>query len=332
MTQMSSVDGTALHSLTLSSIKAFNKTGKKGTVSALKDVNLFSRDIMKGKKQKLGIRESKLSTKKLIGDSKKSKRDKRSTATDCEHMYEQFLRQDLLFPSEGNDFGIPDLLPGMLWKDTSLLPERTFARRNETLLSTMYYCHGSRPFDGENHMKPVGGFMGFFTEDKQFMGLYQRAAHWAERFQSEKWHAIIEPDYSTYWDWPFALRLWSVYRSRWCARYWQQLSMKVIPLLRRTNDLERDKWLYDSLPSSTPIAAMQLRMGGKTNQSDPNYWSGISEVLHYMVDNKGLESVLFYAGESLEKYVVGHVPDDLEYRMINPYINERTRQLRESKK
>ena len=55
-------------------------------------------------------------------------------------------------------------------------------------------------------------------------------------------------------------------RSRWCARYWQQLGMFIIPCIRRTNDIERDKWIYSSLPEETPVGAMQLRMGNAKNQ------------------------------------------------------------------
>jgi len=322
---MVSVDAPALISLTEATLKRAMQGKKAATpqIGLMTDVHSYAQAIIKKSKDRIQIRQSKRSVKKIIGDTKRTRRDERETGSDHDSLYVTELRNDIIFPSAGNQYGIPDLRPSKLYTDTRRLPMDTFDRSGKSLLATNYYCDGSRPFDSISHAKPVGGTLGFFCEDHIFERYYRDPAKNAERLLEEKWGAIVEPDYSTYWDWPFAVRLWSIYRSRWCCRYWQQLGMKIIPLIRRTNDIERDQWMYSSLPPNTSIGFMQIRMGNKKNAGDPNYWSGIGAALDYCQKNIGLQFILFYGGISLEKYIIGKMPEGMKYRMIEPYINKR---------
>lgn len=326
-TQMATIDPNALQSLTLSNLKGLVSKNKKTQLAMMKDVNSFANSVLKGKKDHINIRQSKKSLRKLIGDSDTTQRDNRIKETDNEQLYDTTLREDLLFPSSGNDFGIPDLLPSKLYASTEL-PTSTFIRDGSPLLSSAYYCHNTRPFDSRTHLKPTGGILGFYCEDSRFEGLFERRSFWGERLVNEKWAGIVEPDYSTYWDWPFAKRLWSVYKSRWCARYWQQLGLHIIPCIRRTNDIKRDKWIYSSLPREVPVGAMQLRMGNKKNSADPNYWKGVGVVLKYMVKEKKMERIMFYGNPNLEKYITGFLPAKLDYVMVTPFIDARKKVMK----
>lgn len=323
---MASVDGNALSSLTELNLKRRLKESKgraSKTVEMMRDINSHANSVAERLRDQIAIRQSKKSVRKIIGDTSKTKRDKRTADTDHHDMYHVELREEVTFPSQSNDLGIPDLLPSKLWTNLDLLPTDTFDRSNNSLLHDFYYCEGSRPFDSDRHQKPEGGFLGFHCEDKLFEKYYKKPAENAERLIDDQWYAIVEPDYSTYWDWPFAKRLWSVFRARWCCRYWQELGQTIIPLIRRSNDLERDTWLYSSLPEKIPVGQMQLRMGGKKNFNDPNYWNGIGAVLDFCVEHNGLEMILFYGGKNLEKYVKGKLPGKLQYRFITPFINKR---------
>ena len=321
---MASVDGNALNSLTEMILKQQKGKPKTSKTAMFKDVNSFAQQILDNKKDNIQIRKSKRSLKKIIEESTKSKTDERESISNNDYLFETERREDLLFPADSNIYGVPDLLSSKLYSDISFLPEGTFSRSNESLLSTMYYCQGSRPFDSWNHHKPQGGFLGFFTEDHLFEKYYNNPGRWLERLLDEKWKAVVEPDYSTFWDWPFALRLHSIYRARWCARYWQESGgIDVIPMLRRSDNVERDKWMYDSLPEDLPVAFMQLRMGLSTTKKDPDYWRRIGAVLAYVNDTHNLGTVLFYANPSIEKYVVGKVPLGLDYRFVMPYVDAR---------
>ena len=328
MGRMASVDANALSSLTEAALKKVKgkKKMEKGDMpklGLLKDVHSYAQSIIERKTDKINIRHSKRSVKDIIDNITGTDKDHRVTGTDNEEMYDLYLREDIIFPCKGNQFGIPDLLESKIYTDQTDLPTDTFARKNKTLRENWFYCQGSRPFDSERHIKPVGGFLGFFTEDKCFERCYNDSSNYAEQLLHEKWTAIVEPDYSTYWDWPFAKRLWSVYRARWCCRYWQQMGMNIIPMIRRTNDLERDKWLYTSLPRKMPIGMMQVRMYGKITVHDKQYWRNLGASLEFCQEHNGLEFVLLYGNNSFEKYILGRLPSGMKYRFVVPYINRK---------
>ena len=252
---MASIDGNALASLTEATLKRAMKGKKSATpvIGMMTDINSYAQSVIEKNRDNIAIRQSKKSAKKIIGDTKRPKRDELELEPSNidEGMYETELRTDVLFPSKGNKLGIPDLLPSKLYTNTRILPEDTFDRSGRSLLHTNWFCESSRPFDSQNHMKPKGGFLGFFTEDERFEKYYNKPAMYAEKLIDEQWHAVIEPDYSTYMNWPYAKRLWSVYRSRWCCRYWQQLGIKIIPKIDVAISIEEDEWRYSSLPENT---------------------------------------------------------------------------------
>ena len=322
--QMASIDGNALSSLTERIIRRRmgDKTASK-RLDAAKDIHTFANEIAEKRRNRLTIEKSKRSFKKILDERSEAKRDKRETFSDYEEeIYNKELKEDVHFPSSSNEYGIPNLQKKSLYKNAKKLPTSTFCRDGKILKPDWYYCQGSRPFDTNNSIKPEGGFLGFYCEDELYEKYFKFPAKWAEHLIDEQWSAVIEPDFSTYWDWPFAKRLWSVYKSRWLCRYWQRLGIKIIPIIRRTNDFKRDLWLYSSLPETT-LAFMQLRMGGRKNIEDKQYWNGIAQVLDYMVNERGLKHICFYAGESYEKYVIGKLPPSLTYTMVEPFINKR---------
>ena len=320
---MSSVDGNALTSLTESVLK--NALDKRNVVitKSMTDIHAHAKRIAEGNKKRLEIYHSKKSPRAIVNERSKEKRDQRETISDQDSIYHTELRTGIVFPSD-NEFGIPNLLPAKLYSESSRLPVDTFAKANRTLMDDFYYCESSRPFDGQNHRKPIGGYLGFYCEDSLIDKYYVKPDVNAEKLVEEQWFAIFEPDFSTYFDWPMAVRLWSVYRSRWCCRYWQELGIDVIPIIRRTNDVKRDApWLYNSLPEKLTVAAMQLRMGGKKNVNDPMYWNAISSALHHVKDRTELTTIMFHGNPKFEKYIIGKVPDGVTYQFITPFIDRR---------
>lgn len=330
--QMSSVDGNALKSLTESIIeKKKKKKGKKPSLSMFADVHGYAKRVSEERKDKIGIHKSRRSLSRIISGKNEAKTDNRESGTDYQELYDKEVRHDLIFPSTTNTFGIPDLVESKLYTDVDLLPNFTYDKSGKSLLSDSFYCQGSRPFDSSNHLKPIGGFLGMYCEDGTMQKYYREPVKWMCSLQDERWHAVFEPDYSTYWEWPFAQRLWSVFRSRWCCRFWQEHGIRTIPILRRTNNFDKDVWMFYSLPDNTPIAAMQLRMGGKKNTSNPDYWSNIGQVLEFMFQEKGLKHVLFHCKPDYLKYVMGKIPDGLKYSFVTPYMDKR-RELLEGRK
>lgn len=66
----------------------------------------------------------------------------------------------------------------------------------------------------------------FFQEDRVFEPVWSRPAN-AWRYL-QKFGIACTPDFSLYSDWPRAIQIWNVYRSRWCGCYWQSRDPDMI--------------------------------------------------------------------------------------------------------
>lgn len=337
--QMATINANALDSLvqsTLSAVKDRKKNKKdakslqsaKQQLSMLTDIRQYANEVMERKKAKTAIAKSKKKVEdfdvdgsEYVEETVAASNEKRKAENDYTAMTTTVLKDSVVF-SSSNEWGIPDLDEKLLYKDLKILPNDTFARiTNEELTSLMYYCESGRPFDQDHSIKPAGGFLGFFTEDYIFEKYFLKPSANAIKLVDEQWFAIIEPDYSTYWDRPFAESLWAVYRSRWCCRYWQGLGLPIIPMLRRTTK-ERREMSMGTLPKKCPIMAMQVRMGGSKVQSEKKYWAYIGECVEYAIANNGLKHLLIYGSPSLEKLFVGY-SHGVKYTFIETFINKR---------
>jgi hypothetical protein len=67
------------------------------------------------------------------------------------------------------------------------------------------------------------GMWHFYTEDYRFDAL------WADPSPvvNSGCVAIVEPNFSAYLEMPRAVALWSIYRKRWLARWWQLMGLRV---------------------------------------------------------------------------------------------------------
>ena len=84
----------------------------------------------------------------------------------------------------------------------------------------------------EQHPENVG--VHFFLHDYQF----ERVWNYPDRYTEilSKFAFVLSPDFSPYSDSPKAIQIYNVYRNRWCARYWQEYGIKVIPTITWAND------------------------------------------------------------------------------------------------
>ena len=69
----------------------------------------------------------------------------------------------------------------------------------------------------------------FFLHDYQF----ERVWNYPDRYTEllSRFAFVLSPDFSPYADMPKALKIYNVYRNRWCARYWQEYGIQVIPTI-----------------------------------------------------------------------------------------------------
>jgi|LakMenE18May11ns_1017448.scaffolds.fasta_scaffold9937183_2 hypothetical protein len=245
---------------------------------------------------------------------------------DKEEVEEVVFKVGVKFPSSDErllklPIQIPDLLPELI-ATPDMIPIQVFNRskKQDTTNPKTYYCISSVPFPSDRQ----GGVLGFFTEDYRFNYTYQFPDKFLKELIDEDWMAVCSPDFSTYDDDPLPEKLWAVYRSRWCARYWQEQGIYVVPSIQYffvnnfnyTCDIS-----IATLPEPCPTIAFQVR--SLTGFDD------LGKIIDYAVKHKGVESVLIYGGSEKKKYIHGHIKNDIHIEYLPSFITERRKIMKE---
>jgi hypothetical protein len=238
--------------------------------------------------------------------------------------------KDEVFFQGSTDWEIPDLLPEMLARPEDA-PRITWDRSDETLREDALFCHSARrflfkpPYADRSEMFH-GGVTGFYTQDWRFEYVYEYPSDFSNLLLEEDWSAVISPDFSTYLDYPFPLNLWNIYRSRWCARYWQELGIRVIPSIQ--NIIEG--LTLETLPVPCPVISMQCRT---LDKKDPKAHKDFGKFVTLAVEYLKPEVVVIYGGMEHERKYHGYLPRGPEYRNLPSYtgIRKKKRKSVESK-
>ena len=91
----------------------------------------------------------------------------------------------------------------------------------------------------------------FFLDDEQFLRVWNRPDKYAPIFRRYK--CVCSPDFSMYTDMPRALQIYNHYRKHWCAAYWQELGLTVIPTIS-WSDKNSFAWCFDGEPRESVVA------------------------------------------------------------------------------
>lgn len=226
----------------------------------------------------------------------------------------EYINGDVFF--EGTTWlGIPLLRDDKL-VPASDAPTSTYAR--DGYGTDKYFCVSSGPFEEGGDI----GTLGFYTEDERFEDAYSNPEVFADFLAELDPLAVLSPDFSTYSDWPTVLSVYSIYRSRWCARFWQELGHQIIPSLQNLpTQADTIKYVFETLPSQCPVLALQCR------KSDID---GLIEYIKLLVEIRRPEVLVLYGGEEKQKYLHGHLPyttgkKKIDYRYLMQYTEKRRR-------
>lgn len=72
-----------------------------------------------------------------------------------------------------------------------------------------------------------GGCTHFWRDDHRFERVWNRP--WTYLPPIQRAGLVLTPDFSLYRDWPRAIQIYNVYRSRWCGAFWAGQGVTVIP-------------------------------------------------------------------------------------------------------
>lgn len=137
----------------------------------------------------------------------------------------------------------------------------------------------------------------FFLHDYQF----ERVWKYPDRYIDvlKKFAFVLSPDFSPYSDMPKALKIYNVYRNRWCGRFWQDSGVTVIPTVT-WSDEDSLEYCLDGVPKHSTIAISTMGEGrwGK--------WKALKDSWNYVIDKLEPKTILLY-GKDLSKDLQGNI-------------------------
>lgn len=183
----------------------------------------------------------------------------------CNLAYGQF--------ESNNKWGIPDLLPVHV-DDLVDIPLQGF---NYALK--------------EKHPEKIGCH--FFLHDYQF----ERVWNYPDRYIPilERFKFVLSPDFSPYADMPEALKVYNVYRNRWCGRYWQDFDITVIPTVTWSDD-KSVEYCLSGIPKHSTIAVSTMGEGRWAN------WQALRRNWDCMIDTLEPDTILLYGKNIADKF------------------------------
>ncbi len=145
------------------------------------------------------------------------------------------------------------------------------------------------------HPEKIG--VHFFLHDYQFERVWKYPDRYVEILK--KFAYVLSPDFSPYEDMPKALKIYNVYRNRWCARYWQDNGVRVIPTVT-WSDNDTLEYCLDGIPQHSTIAISTM---GEGRWAD---YKSLKEKWSYVMGKLKPDMILLY-GKDLTENLSGNI-------------------------
>ena len=127
--------------------------------------------------------------------------------------------------------------------------------------------------------EPEGKAVHFFISDYQFERVFNNPDKYIKKLQ--QYECVLSPDFSPYGDMPHVTQIFNHYRKHWCARYFQENGIKVIPTIRCSTDERSLEWYLDGEPCEGVVAYSSMWIKEDTESYDiaKKEWCGMIEKL-----------------------------------------------------
>lgn len=112
-------------------------------------------------------------------------------------------------------------------------------------------------------IRPEDKVVHFYLDDYQFERVWNNPDRYITLLSGFK--AVFAPDFSMYTDFPKAVQIFNHYRKMWCAAYWQEHGIRVIPTIC-WSDEESFDWCFDGIPKHSLVCISTV--GGFGNHED----------------------------------------------------------------
>ena len=133
----------------------------------------------------------------------------------------------------------------------------------------------------------------FFLHDYQF----ERVWNYPDRYTEvlSKFAFVLSPDFSPYSDSPRAIQIYNVYRNRWCARYWQEYGINVIPTITWASD-DSLSYCLNGVPKHSTIAISTMGEGRWSN------WQSLRRNWNRIIDTLEPDEILLYGKNIVNEF------------------------------
>jgi len=213
--------------------------------------------------------------------------------------------EDVVFPSN-NPWGLPDLREDMLG---TVPPTVTWGGQGDHEDTPYLYVYRSAAMPT---VKKAGA-LAFYIDDEKFDIIWYNAVYFVEQMKEQKFDNLIGPDFSLWRDTPLAMQLYNTFRSRWCARYWQEAGFKVIPSLN-WSDESTYEWTFAGFPKRAPVVAVQCRTT-RSRLGKQFFLKGLTHGIRELEP----ENVVIYGGEPHYQWLAANLPDGPQYHYLSDH-------------
>lgn len=150
----------------------------------------------------------------------------------------------------------------------------------------------------------------FYVDDYQFERVWNHPEKYVPVLSRFK--AVLAPDFSMYIDFPKAVQIFNNYRKMWCAAYWQEHGITVIPTIC-WSDEESFEWCFDGVPKHSLVCISTVGGFGNHGEHNKKAWLAGYEKCLEVLD----PSEIFLFGK--------HFPEVRPYGIMRVAANEQLR-------
>ena len=228
------------------------------------------------------------------------------------------FKEDAIF-SSSNEWGLPDIREDML---SDLVPHQVWAGEEAVENAADWIFMFGKT--GKHINVAKGGTLGFYIDDYKFEQIWTDAVKYVEEFATFGWGAVIAPDFSVWRDDPLALQIFNTYRARWCARYWQEAGVKVIPSLN-FGDERTHGWIFKGYPRNAPVVSVQCRTT-RGDKGKAYFLKGAAAALEELKP----QTLIVYGGNQHRAWIEPNLPGSVKYVWLSDFMSERMKKRKAS--
>ena len=119
----------------------------------------------------------------------------------------------------------------------------------------------------------------FYLDDYQFERVWNDPDRYVPILRRFK--AVLAPDFSMYSDFPKAVQIFNNYRKQWCAAYWQEHGVTVIPTIGWSTP-DSFEWCFEGVPKHSLVCISTVGGFGNHENSKDAWLAGYEKCLEVL--------------------------------------------------